>query len=105
MHRPQRWGKGMLPLHEATGHASRHTGAAPMSLGHAGWQWVGWGGQAPKGQGAIHTPQGQLVDSPQWGRTRERREEKSQVGWGDEAPLPQEGQGTLCFAAGRCLGP
>lgn len=62
----------MLPLHEATGHNSGHTGAAPMSLGHAAWQWVGWGGQAPKGQGAIHTPQGQLVDSPQWGRTRER---------------------------------
>lgn len=31
--RPQRWGEGMLPVHEATGHNSGHTGAASMSLG------------------------------------------------------------------------
>ena len=70
-----------------------------LAVGRLGWPGSQRAGSHP------HAPGPASGQSTVGQDQREEQEERSQVGWGDEAPLPQEGQGTLCFAAGRPLGP
>lgn len=101
---PQRWGEGMLPLPEATGHDSGHTSEAPMILGHAAWQWVGWGGRAPWGAGIHPHAPGPAGGQSTVGQDQREERARSQVGRGDGAPLPQESQHILVFWSWKTSG-
>lgn len=98
-------GRGDAPPPEATGHDSGHTGEAPMILGHAAWQWVGWGGRAPWGAGIHpHSPGPAGGQSTVGQDQREEREERSQVGRGGGGSSIQESQSILVFWSWKTSG-
>ena len=73
--------------------------ACSLAVGWLGWPGAQRAGSHPYAPGPAS---GQFTVGQD---QREEREERSQVGWGDGAPLPQEGQGTLVFCSWKTSGP